>query len=42
MMGGGLVTLEKVKMLHYRAGEDGKRRRCDIFVAIKPIKFQAP
>src|SRR5450631_1612722 len=24
MMGGGLVTLEKVKVLHYRAGDDGK------------------
>ena len=24
MMGGGLVTMEKVKVLHYRAGEDGK------------------
>ena|SRR5487761_2125494 len=23
MMGGGLVTLEKVKVLHYRAGESG-------------------
>jgi hypothetical protein len=23
MIGGGLVTLEKVKVLHYRAGEDG-------------------
>lgn len=24
MMGGGLVTMEKVKVLHYRSGEDGK------------------
>jgi PII-like signaling protein len=24
MMGGGLVTLEKVKVLHYRSGGDGK------------------
>jgi uncharacterized protein len=24
MMGGGLVTLEKVKVLHYRSGDDGK------------------
>ncbi len=24
MMGGGLVTLEKIKVLHYRAGEAGK------------------
>ena len=24
MMGGGLVTLEKVKVLHYRAGDDEK------------------
>jgi hypothetical protein len=23
MMGGGLVTLEKVQVLHYRSGEDG-------------------
>src|SRR5689334_6479461 len=25
MVGGGLVTLEKVKVLHYRAGEDGQK-----------------
>jgi PII-like signaling protein len=25
MMGGGLVTLEKVKVLHYRAGVDGSK-----------------
>jgi len=25
MMGGGLVTLEKVKVLHYRGGVDGKK-----------------
>ena len=24
MMGGGLVTMEKVKVLHYRAGDDAK------------------
>jgi PII-like signaling protein len=24
MMGGGLVTLEKVKVLHYRSGDDAK------------------
>ncbi len=24
MMGGGLVTMEKVRVLHYRAGDDGK------------------
>lgn len=24
MIGGGLVTLESVKVLHYRSGEDGK------------------
>lgn len=24
MMGGGLVTLERVKVLHYRSSEDGK------------------
>ncbi len=24
MIGGGLVTLEKVRVIHYRSGEDGK------------------
>ena len=26
MLGGGLVTMEKVKVLHYRAGDDGSKK----------------